>query len=395
MKEVQLAHREGMIASLYKVRNSPLAQDFQSRFPARLDPRHPEGQRQQQAQVAYIMRVATRRPIRPEHVTLASDGTCTVQVPTDVSWQDIAQGMRIHFPWLRPDVLQPQRLTGDQWAATPLTTPEGWSPLDLHAMARNLRHPVTAAQLLGDRRRGALEAFGHYMRDRGIERMLRSDTQAGCVVMHYADGRESKCLRVDAMDIRAGTPIKHFLRDLSGMPFERHAANALDKDLGPPPSARREGTARAASRLLTHAEWAMASLNTPPGWPPLDLQGIAPHLPLGADALLQMQDSRMAQAAGHYLKSRGIERLSRSADKAGHVTLQFAQGPASSVRLDHLDSPHAEGAAALMHFLRDLGHTPPAQPGQRTGPPHYTAIGSQSPSPKAAGPHSHQQPGPH
>ncbi len=374
MKEVQLHHMDEVIESFFRTHTaSHFVKDFRALFVAGLDPQSAEGQLQRQQQVAYIMRAITRLPMGPEHVTLQGPGEYTLKVPTDLTRGDIEQGARACLPWLAHSLLKPEPLTRAQWAATPLTVPEGWNPLNLKSMSRHLDRPLTAARLLQDPRRGVWEAFGHYLQSQHIGSMARSETQAGSVVMHYNDGRPCRTLRLDALDIRAGKPIKHFLRELCGMPVGLHRANALDKDHVARHFERQTNVGQAKPGRLTDHQWAQALLTTPPDWPALNLQGIASHLPLNSEVLVQSTGELMAVAAGRYLKSLGIQKVSRSEDLAGHVILEPSHGPSRSVRLDQLEATGADGAAALMHYLRDLGRTP--RQGPDHGPRiHYTAV---------------------
>ncbi len=253
MKTIQFAHMDQVVDALYDPNNVSVAA---SAFRASCPPRGLGASLAlTQWQMAFALGSATGHPFMPSHITPNGHGRCTVQLPQDLMPEAVQQGLLRNFHTPRPLHTPPRyvhmvaptpplslsvpasartrnpdtpALTDEQWASARLTTPAGWTPLTLGGMAAYFhgfeQGTVTAQQLLDDPRRGTAEAFGHFMRDRGVERMRRSHSSAGAVVMLDAHGRLAERFSVDWLDQPevGGRRIMHGLRDLCGTPFAEH-----------------------------------------------------------------------------------------------------------------------------------------------------------------------------
>jgi hypothetical protein len=253
MKTIQLAHMDQVVDALYDPNNvSVAATAFRASCP-----RTGLGKSVAltQWQMAFALGSATGHPFLPSHITPNGHGRCTVQLPKDLTPDAVQQGLLRNFHTPRPNHIPPRyvhmvaptpptslsapasartrnphtpALTDEQWASAPLTTPAGWTPLTLGGMVAFFQRfgqgTVTGQQLLDDPRRGTAEAFGHFMRDRGVEGMRRSHSSAGTVVMLDAHGRLAERFSVDWLDQPevGGLRIMHGLRDLCGTPFAEH-----------------------------------------------------------------------------------------------------------------------------------------------------------------------------
>ncbi len=253
MNTIQLAHMDQVVDALYDPNNTSIAA---TAFRASCPPRGmATSVALTQWQMAFALGSATGHPFLASHITPNGHGRCTVLLPQDLAPEAVQQGLLRNFHTPRPLHTPPRyvhmvaptpptslsapasartrhpdlpALTDEQWSSARLATPPGWMPLNLGGMAAFFRRvaqgTVSAQQLLDDPRRGTAEAFGHFMRDRGVEGMRRSHSSAGTLVMLDANGRTAERLSVDWLDQPevGGRRIMHGLRDLCGTPFAEH-----------------------------------------------------------------------------------------------------------------------------------------------------------------------------